>query len=115
MKGIAVSLAFALAGCSSSVSVDYENAVKRELRDPESAQFSDVVVNVESACGFVNSKNGFGGYVGRQPFVVVGEEATLLEPTAEASGLVNARCQEPAKAMINAWLSEAAISALEEP
>lgn len=111
MKGWLIT-AFLLIGCSASLPIDYEAPVKRELRDPQSAQFSDVTVNVESACGFVNSKNGFGGYAGRQPFVVVGDTATLIEPTVEASSLVNARCLEPARTKINDWLTNQAIEAL---
>lgn len=103
---------FALSGCSAARSFDYESAVKRELRDPESAQFSDVAVNVESACGFVNSKNGYGGYAGKQPFVVVDDTVSLIEPTVDASTLVNARCLEPAKTKINVWLAEQAVEAL---
>lgn len=108
-----------LAGCSPAP-FDYETAVKREMRDPDSAKFSDVTVNVESACGFVNSKNGFGGYAGRQPFVVVGSNAetadvTLIEATAEALPLINARCQEPTKSKINDWIADAAIEALKQP
>ncbi len=109
MVGAAAILA--LSNCSAP-QVDYEAAVKRELRDPDSAQFSDVVVNVESACGFVNSKNGYGGYAGRQPFIVVGDDATLIEPTVEASTLVNSRCLDPAKTAINRWLTDSAINAL---
>lgn len=44
--------------------------------------------------------------------MVVGKEATLLEANVDASTLVNARCQEPARSKINAWLTEAAIEAL---
>lgn len=107
-------LAFPLAACSpASSGYDYETAVKRELRDPESAQFTDVTVNIESACGFVNSKNGYGGYAGKQPFVSVGDTVTLIEPTAESSGLINARCLDPARTKINEWLTNQAIEALE--
>jgi len=112
-RGIFALGAVLLAGCSPT-NVDYETAVKRELRDPDSARFSDVTVNVESACGFVNSKNGYGGYAGRQPFVVVGSDATLIEATADASVLVNARCLNPAKTAINRWLVQSAIDALKE-
>lgn len=106
-------LAIALFGCSPQPTpYDYESVVKSELRDPESAQFSDVTENVKSACGFVNSKNGYGGYAGRQPFVAVENKATLIEATAEASTLVNGRCLEPTKAKINNWLTDQAVKAL---
>lgn len=49
-----------------------ENAVRKTLRDPESATFqiisSSAAENI--ACGQVNAKNGFGGYTGLQYFVV---------------------------------------------
>ncbi|HEY5085771.1 MAG TPA: hypothetical protein VII66_00295 [Gemmatimonadaceae bacterium] len=47
--------------------------VTRQLKDPESAQFSDVTAHVVGgvvvACGYVNAKNGFGGYTGQTEFV----------------------------------------------
>ncbi|WP_036052429.1 hypothetical protein [Bradyrhizobium sp. URHD0069] len=47
--------------------------VRANLRDPDSAQFQDIIVfrhgNKHTACGSVNSKNGFGGYVGYKPFI----------------------------------------------
>jgi|RhiMethySRZTD1v2_1073278.scaffolds.fasta_scaffold431329_3 hypothetical protein len=53
--------------------VDAEKTVTRTLLDPQSAQFDRVRV-VQSGdrkfvCGWINAKNRFGGYVGRQPFV----------------------------------------------
>ena len=41
------------------------------LKDPASAQFSDVRLNADknALCGSVNAKNGFGGYDGFRPFV----------------------------------------------
>lgn len=65
-----------------------QERVRRLLRDPESAEFRNVVVieatnqNYDYAgtlCGEVNSKNGFGGYVGFRSFVVVGSLAMLDE------------------------------------
>jgi hypothetical protein len=47
--------------------------VRANLRDPDSAQFQDIIVfrhgNKHTACGSVNSKNGLGGYVGYRPFI----------------------------------------------
>ncbi|MFN4295242.1 MAG: hypothetical protein ACK4FB_00235 [Brevundimonas sp.] len=37
-------------------------SVAQELRDPSSAQFSDVEVRNEKVCGIVRGRNGFGGY-----------------------------------------------------
>jgi hypothetical protein len=47
--------------------------VRRELRDPESARFGTIVAAQSSrgpltVCGWVNAKNGFGGYTGDQPY-----------------------------------------------
>ncbi len=60
--------------------VGYEIAgkdrVKARLRDPASAQFSDVRVvrrdGVTAICGYVNSKNAFGGMTGPQRFIAGG-------------------------------------------
>jgi hypothetical protein len=49
--------------------------VKATLRDPESAQFQDVISMGDSrgkvVCGKVNAKNGLGGYNGFVTFVYV--------------------------------------------
>ena len=48
-------------------------AVKRSLKDPDSAKFDGVKVvsapNGKVLCGFVNGKNSYGGYVGFKRFV----------------------------------------------
>jgi len=67
-----------------------KDAVKTRLKDPSSAQFRNVYFhrgadNIPVSCGEVNSKNGFGGYVGFQRFVSAGKpELTFLEK--EVSG-----------------------------
>lgn len=43
-----------------------ERLVRARLRDPSSAQFQ----HFGGGCGLVNSRNGFGGMSGNQPFVV---------------------------------------------
>ena len=44
--------------------------VKARLRDGGSAEFGRVYVSRSNmVCGFVNAKNGFGGYTGMQPFI----------------------------------------------
>lgn len=51
-----------------------EEAVKDQLKDPESARFkhSMYVANGKGEyCGLVNSKNSYGGYVGDTPFMVM--------------------------------------------
>jgi nucleoid-associated protein YgaU len=63
------------------------NSVRYSLADPESALFKDVwavrgqiagAPPTTFACGTVNAKNGFGGYVGYMPFVAVG--STVMTP-----------------------------------
>ena len=51
----------------------YQPWIKRGLRDPQSARFSEVVAGRDERgqvliCGNVNAKNGYGGYAGREPF-----------------------------------------------
>lgn len=111
-------LPYILVGCTQSM--DYETPVKRALRDPGSAQFTDVSAQQESACGFVNSKNGFGGYAGAVPFVVVGTNpdtasVRLLDsPTADDVTLVEARCIEPTKSLIHKHMTKFALDVLKD-
>lgn len=53
-------------------------SVRRLLKDPDSAQFSDLKARkmvmpggkiAYQVCGFVNAKNSFGGYSGRSQFL----------------------------------------------
>ncbi len=57
-------------------------AVRRELRDPGSAQFQDVKIRVvggkSGVCGDVNSKNAMGGMTGAIPFAFDGERASVM-------------------------------------
>jgi hypothetical protein len=50
-------------------------SVSENLRDPDSAQFSDMVALKNGrdtiVCGFVNAKNGYGGYTGRKRFIYI--------------------------------------------
>ena len=76
----AVTLACCLAFISSAVAAEpdvaaIEDAVRMQLKDPESALFESIRTTTDEsgamyACGFVNSKNSYGGYVGRTPFLV---------------------------------------------
>jgi hypothetical protein len=59
--------------------VNAEESVKRRLRDPESAHFGSINTfpqgdsgMVVVVCGYVNAKNGFGGYTGEERFVSIG-------------------------------------------
>jgi hypothetical protein len=53
-----------------------EEGVKRGLRDPASAEFRQIKIGPDKegvlmACGEVNSKNAFGGYVGFSKFMAM--------------------------------------------
>ena len=56
-----------------SIIRESEARLLSRLKDAESAKFSDVLVVRSSGkpvvCGYVNSKNGFGGYTGKRAFV----------------------------------------------
>jgi len=61
-----------------------KEAIKGNLKDPKSAEFRNVYFSksggVPMTCGEVNSKNGFGGFVGFQKFVSAGNpELTYLQ------------------------------------
>jgi hypothetical protein len=52
---------------------DVEQAVREQLKDPSSAQFGPTSFFKDTtgemfACGSVNAKNSYGGYVGSTPF-----------------------------------------------
>jgi hypothetical protein len=49
----------------------------RDFMDPDSAKFRKLSVVRGSVCGEVNSKNGFGGYVGYKRFVSVAGVVSL--------------------------------------
>ncbi|MGP5280306.1 hypothetical protein ACTXNJ_03740 [Pseudomonas helleri] len=58
-------------------------AVKSRLKDPGSANFGRVVrhkvaAGENVACGTVNSKNSFGGYVGEKRFIYMYERQTVV-------------------------------------
>lgn len=64
-----------LSGCNLYQQHEAKAKVRDLLRDPQSAQFSDVRTtgNGLLVCGMVNAKNGMGGYVGKRTFVVWGD------------------------------------------
>lgn len=76
LVGMAALGALLLSGCNLYQQHEAEKKVRDQLRDPESAQFSDVTTagNGLLVCGMVNAKNGMGGYVGRRKFVVWGDD-----------------------------------------
>ncbi len=69
-----------------------KDVVRAKLRDPESAEFTSMKVYPETddratiICGYVNSRNGFGGMTGPQRFIAGGvvmleEEFTAAQMT----------------------------------
>lgn len=58
-----------------------KQVVGKNLKDEESARYYDVVwhrINGrELVCGWVNSRNGFGAYAGRSPWMVDVEKETV--------------------------------------
>lgn len=50
-----------------------KSEITRQLRDPSSAKFGEIRAVEEGpdnlfVCGFVNAKNGYGGFTGMEPF-----------------------------------------------
>ena len=77
-----------------------KDLVKDKLKDPSSAQFRNVYFHRNKGqppitCGEVNSKNGFGGYVGFQPFLSAGtpEFTVLREDVSDFKNLWNRLCR----------------------
>lgn len=72
-----------------------KDAVTKILRDPDSAKFGKVVYRDPGiVCGFVNAKNGFGGYTGEKSFISLGTpDLTWLEgQSKDFRKIWNERC-----------------------
>jgi hypothetical protein len=67
------------AAASAKQIADLQAKVVSQLKDPASAQFRAVQLNAAgtAACGQVNAKNSFGGYVGFQDFIASADEVLL--------------------------------------
>ena len=72
-----------------------EYFVRPKLRDPASGQFSNLHGSGDYFCGYVNAKNGFGGYTGAQRFAVV-----VIAPFV---GQVFFEQQTPSKVFQDSW------------
>lgn len=71
-----ISLAFILTGCSDASAAT--DAVRKSLKDPESAEFGAFDISIEKdnkkwACLTVNARNSFGGYTGDQEAMLTQE------------------------------------------
>ena len=89
-----------LAACESENIATAKRQVQRQLKDPGSAQFQDLVEYKDgTVCGQVNAKNAMGGYVGFEQFVVPkGRDADV----------------RPSERMMKVWCSEQPKKALAE-
>lgn len=63
-----------------------QTRVSALLRDPSSAQFSEVEVRGTNICGVVRGKNALGGYGSPQKFVVAAGAATIDPSASSAPG-----------------------------
>jgi len=67
-----------------------QEGVKAALKDPESARFGNIKAGQRSngdvvVCGWVNAKNGFGGYSGMEPF-----NGMLADPASDRFAFASA-------------------------
>ena len=70
-----------------------EEAVRRNLKDPDSAQFTDMQFYVvrDLACGKVNAKNAYGGYTGPRDFAYFEGAASSLDWDADPNRYLRAQ------------------------
>jgi hypothetical protein len=80
--------AFTLSGCNPYVeyqkSVEIRNlrsVVTASMKDPSSTQFRDETYSNGTLCGELNSKNGYGAYVGFKRFIVENKKEAFLDGT----------------------------------
>lgn len=104
-RRVPIALAMIAGLCACSDNNDYEYAggrtaldmrvgaqetIKGKLRDPDSAEFSEVHISAKSGmhivCGKVNSRNGFGGMGGAQYFISNGVNLAFLEEEVGGDG-----------------------------
>jgi hypothetical protein len=88
---VIASLALILASCTSpeeKLIATAEAAVASELRDPTSPLFTEVTAtqNGLEVCGYVNGKNGFGAYAGKQRFTYHTASGAEIEPSEDQPG-----------------------------
>ena len=82
-----------VANAKDSVEIAQAKAsIASQLKDPGSAQFTKVIyvpptgkAKVGIACGWVNAKNSYGGYVGFRPFYASGNYAEIRDDSPDGS------------------------------
>jgi len=80
-----------------------ESTIRSMLRDPDSARFEQTTKFPNgNSCGIVNAKNGFGGYVGRQPWAIINGNAQMYSNSSYSTVCSHAANPEAAKAAIRA-------------
>ncbi|MFS9729906.1 hypothetical protein [Enterobacter hormaechei] len=71
------------------------DSIKRLLKDPASADFSDDYVSQNgSVCGYVNGKNSFGAYSGKERYAFVGGASYLDDNSKQFSELWSKNCKK---------------------
>lgn len=69
--------------------------VKSILRDPDSAKFRGIVQRNGVICGYVNSKNGFGGYTGYKEFMITRTHINFNDGSRKFMNHWNSTCAKP--------------------
>lgn len=77
--------------------VKAEAVVRSGLRDPDSAKFSGSMAcrQPNAVAGFVNAKNGFGGYAGNSPYYYVNGDVVVGADDLEKFKRLGALCRTP--------------------
>jgi hypothetical protein len=84
-----------LTGCTKGRKI--QDLVRSQLKDPDSAKFDGATTTVGEgkalvACGIVNAKNSYGGYVGSMPYMIW--DSKLYLATSHTDGyLISVCCQ----------------------
>jgi hypothetical protein len=69
--------------------------VKSILRDPDSAKFRGIVQRYNVICGYVNARNGFGGYTGYKEFMITRTRIRLNDGSRNFMNEWNSTCARP--------------------
>lgn len=70
-----------------------QEAVREQMKDPESARFRNIKVYDITVCGEVNAKNSYGGYNGFKRFFVLGGTVARVEDGMDNDAFVMSHAQ----------------------
>lgn len=70
-----------------------QEAVREQMKDPESARFRNMKVYDITVCGEVNAKNSYGGYNGFKRFFVLGGAVARVEGGMDNDAFVISHAQ----------------------